>query len=141
MLPFNHYLLLNDEASETKYAFTLKQTLRNGVQRRREGGLLSKWSVYFCKDVAGNKAPKEDELYHIIHAAGGVVIDTHEPFKKPYDKEHVLVITSDPPLDSQTYDINGSKLSNEGAGMFTTSWLFDCIMHQSLTGIRQGLDR
>lgn len=142
LLPSTHFLLLSDRASEKKYGFSMKQTLRNGQERRSEGGLLFGWKVFVCQDVAGRKAPQEKDLNLIINAAGGEVLSASQIPLSPSDKpDHVIVLTSDPPLQSQLDDKSATKLADEGAGWFTTTWLFDCILHQKLSGIKRGLGR
>merc|ERR1712127_581051 len=142
MLPTTHYLLLSDRLSEKKYNFSMKQTLRNGHDRRKEGGLLFGWKVFFCDDVAGRKAPQQKDLNLIVEAAGGKVLSKVDlPILESNDSGHVIVITSDPPLPSQVSNADVNTLTNEGAGSFTTTWLFDCILHQKLSGIKRGLGR
>lgn len=142
LLSCNHYLLLNDAKAESVYSFSMRTTLREGNERRTAGGLLHGWSVYVCDEVAGNKAPKTDELKMMIYAAGGKWI-THDDIPVPItdDPTHVIVLTSDPPLQSQLDDTHAQIAADNGAGFFTTSWLFDCMMHQKLFGIKRGLGR
>jgi len=142
ILPCTHHLLLKDRPSERKYSYSMRQTLRNGQLRRKEGGLLYGWNVYICKGVAGRKSPSEKDWNLLIDAAGGTMMTHSEvPLTQVEDPTHVLVITSDPPLPSQITDVDASRLSYEGAGRFTTTWLFDCILHQKLSGIKRGLGR
>lgn len=137
ILPCNHHLLISDRAAERKYSFSMKQTLRNGQEVREEGGLLDGWAVYFCKNVAGRKAPKEHDLNLIVSAAGGTVLAKSD---LPMGR-NVLVITSDPPTPSQISDQSALKLKEGGASEFRISWLFNCIMHQSLIGIKRGIEK
>lgn len=140
--PCSHYLLLNDEVAESNYSFSMKATIREGKQRRLEGGLLAGWSLLFCQDVAGNKAPKEAELRMIVSAAGGTFIDYSDiPLVEDIDRTHVLVITSDPPLPHQTENPATKAIADSGAGFFSTTWLFRCIMQQKLTGTKRGLGK
>jgi len=142
LLSFNRYLLLNDSVAEKAFKFSMKNTLREGNERRRDGGLLSDWSILLCDNVAGNKAPKEAELHTMIGAAGGKIIYKDDiPLPPANDPTHVIVITSDPALPGQLQDSNAQVAAENGAGFFTTSWLFDCMMHQKLFGIRRGLGR
>lgn len=138
----NHYLLLNDRIAEQNYSFFMKQTLREGNERRSEGGLLAGWRVLFCRGVAGNKAPKEEELKLIVDAAGGSVLEYSQlPLPDTEDTAHVIVITSDPALPEQVSDERVAHAANDGAGFFSTTWLFSCIIHQKLSGIKRGLGR
>eukprot|EP00568_Trieres_chinensis_P003009 CAMPEP_0183316142 /NCGR_PEP_ID=MMETSP0160_2-20130417/53996_1 /TAXON_ID=2839 ORGANISM="Odontella Sinensis, Strain Grunow 1884" /NCGR_SAMPLE_ID=MMETSP0160_2 /ASSEMBLY_ACC=CAM_ASM_000250 /LENGTH=75 /DNA_ID=CAMNT_0025481859 /DNA_START=195 /DNA_END=419 /DNA_ORIENTATION=+ len=73
----------------------MKQSLQEGRERRKEGGLLAGWRVYFCEGVAGNKAPKEDDLDLIIRAAGGnVITSSNLPLPEDEDNSSVFVITN-----------------------------------------------
>jgi len=142
LLSCNHYLLLNDSKAESVYSFSMRNTLREGNDRRKAGGLLCDWSVYVCDEVAGNKAPKSHELKMMIRAAGGKWI-TYDDIPVPVtdDPTHVIVLTSDPPLQKQLDESKAQIAAENGAGFFTTSWLFDCMMHQKLFGIKRGLGR
>jgi len=142
LLSFNRYLLLNDTVAENAFSFSMKNTLTEGNERRRDGGLLAGWRVLLCDEVAGNKAPKEAELHTMIGAAGGKIICKDDiPLPTTDDPTHVIVITSDPALSVQLQDSKAQVAAENGAGFFTTTWLFDCMMHQKLFGIRRGLGR
>lgn len=138
----NHYLLLNDRAAEKSYSFSMKMTLREGNERRNEGGLLYGWKILVCDGVAGNRAPKESELHMMIKAAGGKLITTDDiPIPVEEDPTHVIVLTSDPATPDQRDNEKAQVAAENGAGFFTTSWLFDSMMHQKLFGIKRGLGR
>mmetsp|Transcript_528 Transcript_528/g.740 ORF Transcript_528/g.740 Transcript_528/m.740 type:complete len:1021 (-) Transcript_528:68-3130(-) len=138
----SHYLLLNDYVAENSYSFSMKQTLVEGERRRQDGGILAGWKILFCDGVAGNKAPRESDLHMIIRAAGGEwLLSQNIPVPISEDPTHVIVITSDPPLTSQIEDEKAAVAAEIGAGFFTTSWLFDCMMHQQLFGLKRGLGR
>jgi len=133
-----HYLLLRDEIAENKYSFSLRQTLQEGYERRKEGGLLKGRCIIFCEGVAGNKAPKEDELRYIVEAAGGQVISLPEISSiTPALAANVIVIISDPVLPGQ---ISGkiAKVAETGEGVFSTTWLFDSLFHQKIVGVKRG---
>lgn len=139
--PTSQYLLLNDHRAEEQYSFSMKQTLREGNERRKEGGLLAGWRVLFCDDVAGNRAPKAEELNLMVDAAGGTVLTTSQLPLSDQDDDagaNVIVITSDPALPSQTSNEEVSKAASDGAGFFTTTWLFECFIHQKLSGVKRG---
>lgn len=138
----SHYLLLNDRIAEKAYGFSMKVTLREGNERRNEGGLLNGWKVLICDGVAGNRAPKEAELHMMIKAAGGKLIHSSDiPIPVEEDPTHVIVLTSDPATPSQLNDEKAQVAAENGGGFFTTSWLFDSMMHQKLFGIKRGLGR
>ncbi len=139
----SHYnLLIHDPTLEEMYNFSMKTTLREGNQRYSEGGLFNGWLIYISNNVAGNRAPKREELEMIIQAAGGTMIDHSDlPLSYGKDRSHVIVITSDPPLPEQVGNILGRELAHDGAGFFSTTWLFQCIMQQKLSGIRRGLGK
>ena len=133
LLNCSHYLLLNDTYAEKAYSFSMKNTLREGNERRDAGGLLAGWRILFCDGVFGNKAPKEADMRMMIKAAGGVWMDKSDiPVPINDDPTHVITITSDPPLSSQLNDMDAQVAADSGAGFFTTSWLFDCMMHQKV---------
>merc|ERR1712032_698340 len=134
----NHFLLLNDSVAEDAYSFTMKNTLKEGYKRRNEGGLFSGWYILFCHGVAGNRAPKNVDLRMMVQCAGGTIITFSDiPLHKSDNPSHVLVITSTPQTKKQCENSKAMLASKEGAGFFTSSWLFDCMMHQKLKGIKQ----
>jgi len=142
LLSCSHYLLLNDTRAENAYKFSMKQTLIEGKERRRDGGLFAGWKIMVCDEVAGNKAPKEADLRMMVEAAGGEwLLSSNVPVAVVDDPTHVIVITSDPALPSQIDDEKASIAAENGAGFFTTTWLFDCMMHQKLFGLRRGIGR
>ena len=115
----------------------MKRTLQNGFERRKEGGLLAGWRVLFCDGVASNKAPSAHELALIVAAAGGVLVDLDDVSTgENNDPTKVIVVTSDPPHPNQLASSRALQVSQEGAGLFTITWLLDCIMQQKLTGIK-----
>lgn len=130
------YLLLLDRTAESNYSFSMKETLLNGEQRRNEGGLLAGWSLYFAKGVAGNKAPKDDELQLIVSSSGGAIIDC---LTSETDLSNVIVITSDsktlPELSEQQLQ---EDYVAQAAEVFSTSWLYQVIIHQKLSGLKRG---
>ncbi len=133
LLGVSHYLLLNDNKAEKLYSFSMKQTLIASKERRSEGGLLAGWKILVCDDVAGNKAPQEADLRMMIESAGGEwLLSSNVPVPISDDPTHVIVITSDPALPSQIDDEKASIAADNGAGFFTTTWLFDCMMHQKV---------
>ena len=83
-------------------------TIRNGESvRATRGGLLAGFSVRFCKNVAGRKAPSADELFLIVRAAGGAWVpslvdaETAEEGDVPSDdvddrRRPLIVVSSDP---------------------------------------------
>uniref|UniRef100_A0A7S4RTQ9 BRCT domain-containing protein n=1 Tax=Ditylum brightwellii TaxID=49249 RepID=A0A7S4RTQ9_9STRA len=138
--PAPDYLLLHDTLAENRYRFDMLLTIKEGMDRRMEGGLLAGWSIFFCDGVAGNNAPKPKDLHCIVSAAGGTILTYEDlPLSYDVDKIHVLVITSDPPTKEQNCNVEAVDLAKQGAGMFTTTWLFDCMIHQKLFGIKRGL--
>jgi len=142
ILSCNHHLLLNDRKAEKLYSFSMRNTIREGNDRRSEGGLLCGWKLLVCNDVAGNKAPKEADLRMMIKAAGGEWITASQiPLPVEDDPTHVIAITSDPATTYQLNDESAHVAAENGAGYYSISWLFDCMMHQKLLGIKRGLGR
>ena len=131
------FLLLHDHAAESNYSFSMKETLKNGEERRSEGGLFSGKCIYFAKNVADNKAPKAEELKLIIAATGGEVVDYISPDEENFP--NVFVITSDPLLHPDLVPIQeAEEYVPEVADVFPISWLFDVITHQKLSGLKRG---
>ena len=133
LLSCNHYLLLNDSKAESVYSFSMRNTLREGNDRRKAGGLLCDWSVYVCDEVAGNKAPKTHELKMMIRAAGGKWI-TYDDIPVPVtdDPTHVIVLTSDPPLQKQL-DEPKAQIAAENGENKATYILFLFSLSELLT--------
>lgn len=135
-----HYLLLQDKSAESRYGISMKRTLLNGVERRKDGGLLAGWNILFCDGVAGNNAPSEYELELVVRSAGGRVIRSNQlPIDDSDVARKTIVIASHPLLAEQISSSEIIQVIAHGAGLpQTTKWLFDCIMHQKLIGL--GLD-
>lgn len=129
VLPSSQYLCLKDKRAEKRYNFSMKRTLNNGVCNRENGGLLNGWSVIVADGVAGLRAPPKNELDLILQAAGATVVEADE-VQSSAMRNKSLVITSDPPTLEQVTFVNRIGLRTA-----TASWLFDCIMHQKLTGL------
>jgi len=142
ILSCNRHLLLHDKKAEEAFSFSMRNTIREANERRKEGGLLFGWKILICKGVAGNRAPKEADLRMMINAAGGEWVDSSQiPISLEEDPTHVIVITSDPSTTLQTNDESAYVAAESGAGFYSISWLFDCMMHQKLLGIKRGLGR
>jgi len=138
----SHHTLLNDYLAEKAYAFSMKNTIREGNERRKYDGLLNGWRIMICDSVAGNKAPKEDDLKMMVAAAGGEWLESsNTPVPLVANPAHVIVITSDPATSDQLQDEKYKTAAVNGAGFFTIAWLFDSMMHQKLFGIKRGLGR
>jgi len=135
----SHHMLLNDYIAEKAYSFSMKKTIRDGNERRKEGGILNGWKIMVCSDVAGKKAPKESDLKTMVAASGGQWLESSNvPVPLEEDPTHVIVITSDPATPTQLEDEKARTAAENGAGFFTTGWLFDILMHQKISGIRKG---
>ena len=135
----SHHMLLNDYIAEKAYCFSMKKTVRDGNERRKEGGILNGWKIMLCSDVAGKKAPKESDLKMMVAASGGQWLESSNvPVPLEEDPIHVIVITSDPATLNQLEDEMARTAAENGAGFFTTGWLFDILMHQKISGIRRG---
>lgn len=122
-LPVQNYLVLNDKAFEKKHKFKMRTALANSDRfRQNNTTLLAGRDVFICKGVPGNKAPPENELKLIVHAAGGNWLS-----RSPRGK--CIIITSDPPAKNQL------RVVRQGSQHFTISWLFNCILSQELQGL------
>jgi hypothetical protein len=136
----HHHTLLNDYLAEKAYAFSMKKTIIEGIERRKYAGLFNGWRIMVCDDVAGNKAPKEADLKMMVAAAGGEWLESSNvPVPLVEDPIHVIVITSDPATSDQLQNEKSKIAATNGAGFFTIAWLFDSLMHQKLFGIKRGL--
>jgi len=138
-LPCNDYLLLNDKKAERQYDFVMREALQRGDAMRREGVfLLSGYSVYVCNGVAGNKAPPEKELKLIVDAAGGEwlpSVSSRAIKDKNVDASKILIIAPEKPTKkkAKTAEAKGiEKAIKQGAQSYPASWLFHCIIRQSL---------
>jgi len=130
-LPSSEYLLVGDETAEKKYKFTMTETLERQKKMVARGEtLLQGRSVFVCSGVAGNKAPKSEELQRIIQAAGGVWLTAVSKLLKE-ECHSAVIVTSDPPGE-QLRTKTVAKAIEKGIPHVTTKWLFDCIMKQEL---------
>jgi len=131
------FLLLHDRVAERNYSFSMKETLLNGQLRRQEGGVLKDLNIYFCKKLAGNKAPKADELNLIVSCAGGNVIS--ELSVENVNLKKIIVITSDPMTQPDLVEEQKTEpFVSEISDVFPTSWFYDVIIHQKLAGLKRG---
>jgi hypothetical protein len=96
--------------------------------------LFAGYSIYICKGVAGHKAPPAKELQLIVEGAGGEWLKSLTKVKKE-DAKTTLIITSDPPEKKQLNAKDVAKALKAGVRHFTTTWLFDCIISQEITGL------
>ena len=133
-LPSREFLLLNDVKAETAYGFKMLDTISNGTQMRQEGkSLLNGKAIVVCQGVAGNKAPPLNELKLIVEAAGGQWATASALGK--LQAAQAIIITSNPATKNQLASKTISQAIKKGVPYRTTSWLFDCIMKQELSGL------
>lgn len=137
-LPCNDFLLLNDKEAEEKYNFKMRASLQRGDKLRSKNEfLLSGYGVYVCSGVAGNKAPPEEELKLIVDAAGGKWLSSiaHKDIRE-MNASKILIVTKEKP-DKKTMkspearDVD--KAVKLGARTWHASWLFQCIIRQSMS--------
>lgn len=134
-LPVDDYLLTNDKEAESKYDFSMQNSLANADEMQKKGTkVLTGWSVHVCKGVAGNKAPPAKELKLIVENAGGAWKPSlaQGPLANS-DFSRLLIITSDPEKKSQTTVRAVKAALADGATKKTTSWLFGCMMKQEVS--------
>ena len=125
------FLLLEEKEAESKYNFTMKDTLRNGVTvREHRGGVFGGYSFYICSDVAGNRAPTIKEFKLIIEAAGGHLLNNLAP-SEILDPLKTVILTSDPATPSQLKERGVKNIAKCGGSVQTTSWLFHSIITQT----------
>ena len=128
------YLLIGDEEVESRYDFSMKKTIQNGIRIREKGGVLGGFYVYICEGVAGNKAPNSKELKLIIEAAGGQVLQQLSTYHN-IDPTKVMALTSDPSTPAQQRDSEVRKILKSGGKTLTTSWLFRIIITQCINPV------
>lgn len=133
----NDFLLLKDKKAERLYGFKMREALQRGdALRRNDELLLSGYWVYVCNGVAGNKAPPEKELELIVDAAGGKWLSSVGPrVIKDLDASKLLIISPEKPnkkkaKSGEAKDVE--KAIKRGAQDHPASWLFQCIIRQSL---------
>jgi hypothetical protein len=139
MLNPKDYRRISDKRAEDRYRFSMKGAIQNGRENRKQGGMMVGWNIVFCEGVAGNSAPSQDEL-ELIAKAAGAKLTALAHVNEVQNKAKLIVITSDPPTGEQLMDHRIQRVLGSGAGKFTTSWFFDCLMHQKLTGIKRGIE-
>ncbi len=148
------YLLIDDVEAERKFQFSMKETLEEGKKRRKLGGLLAGFNIFVCEGIV----MKEAEMRKMVQAAGGKwlakkvqvggkgrekerkeeIKDGNDSKEKDRvvlfveDPSQIIVITSDPPLPEQLGDDIVSNVIESGASCFTTTWLFNSMMHQKV---------
>ena len=105
----------------------MKETLENGEEARRKGGVLAGYSVYICNGVADSNAPPLQALQLIIEAAGGEVLKS---LSKKGDHHNTIVLTSDPSTSLQLSERDVEQVRTAGGRILTTSWLFHTIITQ-----------
>ena len=72
----------------------------------------------------------------IITSTGGDFLDE---LNSEIDLSNVIVITSDPDtLPDHVEDQLAEDHVNDAAEVFPTTWLFDVILHQKLSGLKRG---
>jgi len=130
VLKCSKYLLLKDKAAEKKYNFSMKTTIKNGSEAREKGGIFADMFVYFCKGVAGNKAPSIKELEIMVSSAGGTFLKVLP--KSNVDTKIILIVTSDPATEAQKREQRVMKMIEGGGHLVSTTWLFQCMIAQEL---------
>eukprot|EP00804_Cyclotella_cryptica_P008469 CCRYP_003983-RA/>CCRYP_003983-RA protein AED:0.02 eAED:0.02 QI:175/1/1/1/1/1/4/1132/1292 len=124
------FLVLGDKAAEAAYNFSMRDTLENGEEARRNGGVLGGYYVYICNGVADNNAPPLQALQLIIEAAGGQVLKT---LARRGDTLNTIILTSDPSTNAQLTEKGVKRAGSQGAKIRTTSWLFHTIITQRIS--------
>ena len=132
-LPCDRYLV-KDKAAEKTYKFRMAETVERIKDHIEHGtAVLSGKSVFVCKGVAGDNAPKEDELRCIVEAAGGSWLSTLEKATAKPTEDLIIITSKDQPVASkQIKERAVAGAIKKGALQKTTTWLFDGIMAQQL---------
>lgn len=118
---------MGDKAAEAAYNFSMKETLENGEEARRNGGVLGGYFVYICNGVADNNAPPFQALHLIIEAAGGQVL---KALTRRCNPLNTIILTSHPSTNAQLSEKGVERAASQGAKIRTTSWLFHTIITQ-----------
>ena len=135
LLDPNDFLHVHDAEAETRYNFSMHQTIQNGIiARRHRGGVLGETFIYICRGVAGNQAPTLEELQLIIESAGGTMLRSLDG-TCDFNPTHTIILTSDPRTQLQMNESGVEDYVMNGAKVFTTTWLFNTIMTQNLVEI------
>jgi hypothetical protein len=124
------FLWIGDKEAETKYNFSMKETVQNGMLARTRGGVLGGYYVYVCSGIAGNRAPSIKEFKLIIEAAGGHLLNSLAP-SEVVDPLKTIVLTNEPPTSSQLKERGVKNIVKCGGKVETTSWLFHSIITQT----------
>ena len=124
------FLWIGDKEAETKYNFSMKETVQNGMLARTRGGVLGGYYVYVCSGIAGNRAPSIKEFKLIIEAAGGHLLNSLAP-SEVMDPLKTIVLTNDPATSSQLKERGVKNIVKCGGKVETTSWLFHSIITQT----------
>eukprot|EP00984_Skeletonema_dohrnii_P000482 scaffold165_cov106-Skeletonema_dohrnii-CCMP3373.AAC.7 len=125
------FLWVNDKEAESKYNFSMKDTVQNGVlARKHRGGVFGGYYFYICSGIAGNRAPSLKEFKLIIEAAGGHLLNSLAP-SEILDPLKTVILTSDPPTPSQLKERGVKNIAKCGGKLETTSWLFHSIITQT----------
>ena len=89
------FQLTRDKEAETKYNFSMADSLKRAAERRHQNKkLLDGFDVFFCRHVAGNtskqnRTPKLSEYRSILEAAGATIVNA-----LPDDTTNTIVVTS-----------------------------------------------
>ena len=125
------FLWVNDKEAESKYNFSMKDTVQNGMlAREHRGGVFGGYHFYICSGIAGNRAPSMKEFKLIIEAAGGHLLSSLAP-SQILDPLKTVILTSDPPTPSQLKERGVKNIAKCGGKLETTSWLFHSIITQT----------
>jgi len=135
-LPCDNYLVVRDRDAEDRYGFHMRETVeRIKLNREQNKSFLDGVKIFICDGVAGNKAPKEDELKLIIEAAGGEYITDVSVLRKHAEPGNAFIITSaDLKHSKQQISKRAVKsvLANGCIEQKSASWLFRAVLMQAL---------
>ena len=132
-LPCDRYLV-KDKVAEKTYNFRMVETAERIKEHLKHNtSVLSGKAIFVCKGVAGDNAPKEDELICIVEAAGGRWLSMLETTATASTEDLIIITSKDQSAASkQVKERAVARALKEGALQKPTTWLFDGMMAQQL---------
>ena len=143
-LPMDGYLLKNDEAGEiidTSGAmgthFPVRQSIGNGIEALRDGGILSNYMFTLCVGIGeGTNEPSMKELNVLLQAAGAKRLTRKDLEGEDMDDlSKLLLVTSSPATDKQVEQAN--KFVGIGAIRVQVRLMLQVLLQQSLAPLER----
>ena len=129
-LPLGGFLWIEDEVVETKFQFSILQSIKDGNHDRQSGGILIGYKVI----VAGPSTPWKDNpihnVKHLAEIAGAEVID-HQSIGD-HDARSILILVANEEHASNARGGKISKAMEGGAKKITWTKFWDTLQLQKL---------